>query len=132
MYPRDRGTQQSSFSWQNRKERKGMNAEKTTKRITMSYDEYQEELKTAKRECENRRYTESNLCVEHIRKISKLEKELRAQKIRNFQETTHYQKLADERQTIVLEKETAFITESIIAGLLGTIAICEELELLGR
>lgn len=31
MYPRDRGKQQSSFSWQNRKERKVMNAEKTTK-----------------------------------------------------------------------------------------------------
>lgn len=74
MYPRDRGTQQSSFSWQYRKERKVMNAEKTTKRITMSYDEYQEEIRKAKNECENRRYSESILCVEHIRKISKLEK----------------------------------------------------------
>lgn len=56
MYTRDRGKQQSSFSWQNRKERKVMNAEKTTKRITMSYDEYQEELRKAKNEYENRRY----------------------------------------------------------------------------
>ena len=132
MYPRDRGKQQSSFSWQYRKERKVMNAEKTTKRITMSYDEYQEELRKAKNECENRRYSESILCVEHIRKISKLEKELRALEIRNFQETTHYQKLADERRSVILDKETTFITASIIAGLLGTVAICEAIALLGR
>lgn len=132
MYPRDRGKQQSSFSWQYRKERKIMNAEKTTKRITMSYDEYQEEIRKAKSECENRRYSESILCVEHIRKISKLEKELRALEIRNFQEVTHYQKLADERRTVVLEKETTFITVSIIAGLLGTVVICEAIALLGR
>lgn len=132
MYPRDRGKQKSSFSWQYRKERKVMNAEKTTKRITMSYDEYQEELRKAKNECENRRYSESILCVEHIRKISKLKKELRALEIRNFQEVIHYQKLADERRTGVLEKETAFITASIIAGLLGTVVICEAIALLGR
>ena len=132
MYPRDRGIQQSSFSWQYRKERKVMNTEKTTKRITMSYDEYQEELRKAKNECENRRYTESNLCVEHIRKISKLEKELRALEIRNFQEVTHYQKLADERMTAVLKKETAFITASIVAFLIGAVAISETIVLLGR
>lgn len=132
MYPRDRGLLLSSFSWQNRKERKVMNADKTTKRITMSYDEYQEELRKAKNECENRRYSESILCVEHIKKISKLEKELKALEIRNFQETTHYQKLAEERRTVVLKKETNFITASIIAGLLGTVAICEVIALLGR
>lgn len=132
MYTRDRGTQQSSFSWQYRKERKVMNAEKTTKRITMGYDEYQEEIRKAKTECENRRYTESNLCVEHLRKISQLEKELRAQEIRNFQETTHYQKLAEERRKVILDKETTFITASIIAGLLGTVAICEAIAILAR
>ena len=132
MYTRDRGTQQSSFSWQYRKERKVMNAEKTTKRITMNYDEYQEELRKAKNECENRRYSESILCVEHIRKISKLEKELRALEIRNFQKVTHYQKLAEERRSVILDKETTFITASIIAGLLGTVAICEAIALLGR
>lgn len=132
MYPRDRGTQQSSFSWQNRKERKVMNADKTTKRITMSYDEYQEEIRKAKTECENRRYSESILYVEQIRKISKLEKELKALEIRNFQEVTHYQKLAEERRTAVLEKETVCITTSIIAGLLGAVVICEAIALLGR
>ena len=132
MYTRDRGTQQSSFSWQYRKERKVMNAEKTTKRITMSYDEYQEEIRKAKNECENRRYSESILCVEHIRKISKLEKELRVLEIRNFQEVTHYQKLAEERRSVILDKEMAFIKASIIAGLLGTVVICEAIVLLGR
>lgn len=132
MYTRDRGNQKSSFSWQYRKERKVMNAEKTTKRITMSYDEYQEEIRKAKTECENRRYTESILCGEHMRKIRELEKELKTLEIRNFQETTHYQKLADERRSVILDKETAFITASIIAGLLGTVAICEAIVLLGR
>lgn len=132
MYTRDRGTQQVLFSWQYRKERKVMSAEKTTKRIIMSYDEYQEEIRKAKNECENRRYSESILCVEHIRKISKLEKELRVLEIRNFQEVTHYQKLADERMTAVLKKETAFIQASIIAFLLGTVAVCEAIVLLGR
>lgn len=61
-----------------------MNAEKTTKRITMSYDEYQEELRTAKNECENRRYTESNLCIEHIRKISNLEKRTQSSRNQKF------------------------------------------------
>lgn len=109
-----------------------MNAEKTTKRITMSYDEYQEEIRKAKNECENRRYSESILCVEHIRKISKLEKELRVLEIRNFQEVTHYQKLAEERRSVILDKEMAFIKASIIAFLLGTVAVCEAIVLLGR
>lgn len=132
MYPRDRGKQKSSFSWQYRKERKVMNAEKKTKRITMSYDEYQEEIRTARIECENKRYSESILYVEQLRKISKLEKELRELEIRNFQEVTHYRKLADERMTAVLKKETAFITTSIIAFLLGAVAISEAIVLLGR
>lgn len=108
MYPRDRGKQKSSFSWQYRKERKVMNAEKTTKRITMSYDEYQEELRKAKNECENRRYSESILCVEHIRKISKLEKELRALEIRNFQEVTHYQKISWRKKNRSVRERNSF------------------------
>lgn len=60
MYTRDRGKKQSSFSWQYRKERKVMNAEKTTKRITMSYDEYQEELRRAKNTRTQKLYRKNN------------------------------------------------------------------------
>lgn len=77
MYPRDRGKQQVLFSWQYRKERKVMNAEKT---ITMDYEEYRKELSNEQQRGYargiNANLKENYLYQETFRKATKLETQL--------------------------------------------------------